>query len=118
MNLSQRLWRAVRSWLSLHPPPYTTARVEELPDDLAAGVIYVLGEGPHLWAVALLCPCGCAARIHLNLLPGVRPRWRVIENANGTVSIYPSVWRQTGCTSHFSVRYGRIEWYNPIDKRG
>ncbi len=88
-------------------------RGDELPEDLHEKTLYILGEGPHVWAVALRCPCGCQTVIHLNLLPGAKPRWRLTEHSNGSVTLHPSVWRQKGCRSHFFVRRGQIQWFVP-----
>jgi hypothetical protein len=90
--------------------PLRTERVEDLPRELEGGRIYVVGEGRHIWSVALLCPCGCGETIQLNALPEARPRWRVRQHLDGRVSLMPSVWRNTGCRSHFLVRGGVVEW--------
>lgn len=92
------------------PRSLRTERVEDLPTELQAGRIYVVGEGRHVWSVALLCPCGCRETIQLNALSEARPRWRVKHDRSGRVSLMPSVWRSTGCRSHFLVRGGVIEW--------
>lgn len=90
-----------------------TVRVEELPDSLDGGTLYVLGEGHHRWSVALQCPCRCRAVIQLNLLPDAEPRWSLTTDRDGSVTLYPSIWRQKGCRSHFFIRKGRIEWFIP-----
>ena len=38
------------------------------------------------------------------------PRWDLRINAGGLPSLNPSVWRQTGCRSHFWLRDGHLEW--------
>jgi hypothetical protein len=85
-------------------------RVEDLPDRPEMGFIYLAGAPGHLWGASMLCPCGCRETIDLNLLTQVRPHWKVSENANGTATLSPSVWRQMGCKSHFIVRRGQIVW--------
>jgi hypothetical protein len=90
--------------------PYRSVRVEEMPDTVKPLTVYLCGEGEHLWAAAMLCPCGCKEVIQLNLLKQARPRWSVQEHKDGSVSLMPSVWRQKGCRSHFFVRQGRIDW--------
>lgn len=85
-------------------------RVEEFPDKLDKAKVYIAGEGDHLWAAAMMCPCGCGQVIELNLLKQTRPCWSVQEHADGTVTLAPSVWRQKGCRSHFLLRHGRIDW--------
>jgi hypothetical protein len=88
-------------------------QVEELPDSIEAGTLYVVGEGQHLWSVALQCPCRCRAVIQLNLLPDAEPRWALTKHRDGTITLHPSIWRQMGCRSHFFIRKGQIEWFIP-----
>lgn len=103
-----------RRFLSAFAPKretiYRPVHVEDLPDDLSPGSVYLAGEGANLWAAAMLCPCGCGEVIELNLLPQVRPRWTVDQHVDGTLTLTPSVWRQKGCRSHFILRGGRINW--------
>lgn len=86
------------------------AFLTELPDNLDPTIVYVLGEGAHLWSVAMVCPCGCEAVLHMGLHADARPCWRLTYHWDGTASLVPSVWRQVGCHSHFFLRRGRIEW--------
>jgi hypothetical protein len=37
-----------------------------------------------------------------------KPRWDVVVDARGYVSLNPSVWLRQGCKSHFGVRSGKI----------
>jgi hypothetical protein len=57
-------------------------------------------QGPR-WLV-LVCPCGCGAEVPVNLDRRAGPAWRMYESPKGT-SIYPSVWRDTDCKSHFII---------------
>lgn len=136
MNWIRRLWGRFVEWLrSLRlparleetrrepeprlpaptPPPAPTRRpyrVVHLPDDpdeLLPDRVYAIGENGHLWHVMLVCPCGCGATIALNALPDDSPRWRLYENAEGP-TLSPSVWRTTGCRSHFILRRGDVIW--------
>ena len=83
---------------------------EEAPSEPKPGVVYVLGEGRHLWFVVLLCPCGCRAKLELSLLPEADPNWVLVQHGDGTISLQPSVWRRVGCRSHFFIHRSRIEW--------
>ncbi|MBB3979999.1 hypothetical protein GGQ64_005246 [Rhizobium azooxidifex] len=62
------------------------------------------------WSVGMRCPCGCGERIELMILRGTRPRWDISVNEAGKPSLHPSVWRNSGCRSHFWVREGRVIW--------
>lgn len=108
----RELIRAARRWF-VKPDRLHIVRVEDLPDSIERGTLYVVGEGHHLWSVALQCPCRCRAVIQLNLLPGAEPRWSLTKHRDGSVTLYPSIWRQKGCRSHFFIRKGQIEWFIP-----
>jgi hypothetical protein len=62
-------------------------------------------QGPR-WLV-LSCPCGCGAEVPVNLDRRAGPAWRIYESRKG-MSLYPSVWRDTDCESHFII------WHNNI----
>lgn len=118
-----------RRWCSLEGPDrwssankeatvgVSFARVVHLiddPDELNSATVYAIGENGHLWHVTFLCPCGCGARISLNLLPDDSPRWRLEERSDGP-TLFPSVWRTAGCRSHFILRRGRVLWCSDED---
>ena len=105
-------WRRVRR---LEEQPWETVFVEELPDRLTPATVYVLGEKQYLWSVALLCPCSCGEALHMSLHDDSRPRWRIRDHRDGTVTLFPSVWRKVGCRSHFFLRRGRVEWCSAWD---
>lgn len=109
-RLLGRVWLWVTTWSRGAPKRLRTIHLEELPEQLDAGVVYVLGEGPHRWFVALLCPCGCGATVQVSLLADAKPRWHLLEHPDKTISLHPSVWRKVGCRSHFFLRNGCIQW--------
>lgn len=102
------LWRRLR--LARSKAARATVFTGELPDVLDPRMVYVVGEGSHLWFVALVCPCGCGETLQMSLHSNGRPQWQVTMHADRTVSLRPSVWRQVGCQSHFFLRRGRVEW--------
>ena len=108
------LWGRLRSWFVRPAPlvePLRTVHTDELPEQLDLNAVYVLGEGEHVWFVAMMCPCGCEATLQMSLLPDAKPRWRLIEHADGTITLQPSVWRKIGCKSHFFLRRGLVQWF-------
>ena len=107
-DIVQRLLRWLETTLDSRPALRAT-RVEEPPEQIATGLIYLVGDGVP-WSVMLVCPCGCNQTIALSLIPNDRPRWRAREHQDGSVSISPSIWRTKGCKSHFFVKKGRIVW--------
>jgi Family of unknown function (DUF6527) len=110
MGLMLRFLRWLWSWRSFRRSRWIGVVVDDVPDSLRKYCVYLIGEDGTLWQVAMLCPCGCSAVIQLCVLPDSRPSWSVSRHADGTVSLSPSVWRTTGCRSHFFLRRGRIDW--------
>lgn len=96
--------------------PYRTVFLDELPNHLKDQVIYVVGEGEHLWYAAMLCPCGCGETLQMSLHREGRPRWELKRHSDGTVSLTPSVWRKVGCRSHFFLEHGQIKWCPDTDR--
>lgn len=91
--------------------PFTiTARVSSRANASAhlkrpGDAVIVDRQGPR-WLI-LSCPCGCGAEVPVNLDRRAGPAWRIYESPKGT-SLYPSVWRDTDCESHFII------WRNVI----
>jgi hypothetical protein len=110
-QLLRRLWRKVFA----DPTLIAVKGVEDLPDRLKSGIVYLVGEGEYLWFAAMLCPCGCGVTLHMNLMPHSRPRWEVIKHKDGSVTLAPSISRLTGCHSHFFLRRGRILWWHSAE---
>lgn len=59
----------------------------------------------------LACPCGCADEIVVNLDRRAGPAWRLYGNGQN-LSVFPSVWRESGCCSHFIIWRGRIHLFD------
>ena len=59
--------------------------------------------------VVMMCPDGCGETIVVNLDHRAGKAWRKYEQ-NKKLTIYPSVWRDTGCRSHFIIWNDRILW--------
>lgn len=101
-------WLAARigQWFA---PRLKAFKVVELPDRIEAGRIYLVGENEP-WQAAFQCPCGCEAVIQLSLIPEDRPSWTASVHKDGTVTLFPSVWRKRGCKAHFFLRGGKVDW--------
>jgi Family of unknown function (DUF6527) len=56
----------------------------------------------------LMCPCGCGEPLPINLDGRAGPAWRLYRDRNDALTLYPSVWRESGCESHFII------WRNQI----
>jgi Family of unknown function (DUF6527) len=88
--------------------------LERTPSNSAIGdrdFVFVIYETVPRWAL-FRCPCGCSEVISLPLAAPHNPRWAVYVDEDGFASLYPSVWRNTGCMSHFVIRSGCVFWAN------
>jgi hypothetical protein len=87
--------------------------------DSSGDAVLVERGRPRL--LVLSCPCGCGEQFPINLDPRAGPAWRLYGGSKeidslgaGTwrrrrsLSVFPSVWRETGCRSHYIVWDGRI----------
>lgn len=63
-----------------------------------------------------MCPCGCDARTELLLAAGPETYWSLVQGPHGT-SLSPSVWRTSGCRSHYFVRNSAIIWCDSTPNR-
>ena len=109
MNWVARSWWWLVDWLGSQGA-LATEVVEDFPDVIEPGRVYLVGGGSVPWSAALLCPCGCSAAIQLSLVKNDLPRWHAKRHLNDTVTLHPSIWRDKGCRSHFFLRRGRIIW--------
>lgn len=109
MKVFYRLRRAVRK-ARKQSIPLLTVRVDEEPEPLQPSTLYLLGNSRKPWAAIILCPCGCKEIVRLNLLVEARPCWTATNHFDCTTSLNPSIFRTTGCKSHFWIRHGVVEW--------
>jgi hypothetical protein len=71
------------------------------------GDAVLVERGMPRWLV-LRCPCGCGDDIPINLDRRAGPAWRLYKHPKSGLSLYPSVWRDTDCGSHFVIWRDRI----------
>lgn len=76
-------------------------------------VIIERGRPRHL---LLCCPCGCGQKYPVNLDRRIGPAWRLRDDKKRGISVFPSIWRQTGCRSHFVISHGSIILFEPRDE--
>jgi hypothetical protein len=109
--------RVVATWILNHLPTHSKLRLEKRwrwirasddPEVLAPLRVYIIGEGRHRWKAMMRCPCGCDDIIQLSLHKSGRPRWTATTHLDGRITLRPSVWKLTGCRSHFILERGRI----------
>lgn len=80
------------------------------PGDLA------LVERGKLRSIVIQCPDGCGDKLTINLDPEAGAAWRLYSDLGGR-TLYPSVWRTTGCESHFILWSNRIYWMDRRDPK-
>lgn len=82
---------------------------EDFPEHLKEYIVYIIGEEEYYWLLVFYCPCGCKEIIQLNTLIEANPNWTYFIKKE-RITIHPSIWRTTGCRSHFFLRKGEIIW--------
>jgi hypothetical protein len=68
-------------------------------------------------ALVMRCPDGCGDVLTINLDIRSGKAWRLYRNLSGELTLYPSVWRDTGCEAHFILWRDKILWGRG-DERG
>ena len=64
-------------------------------------VIVERNDGTPKMAV-FQCPDGCGEILRINVShESGTAGWRIRQDVNSRVSLYPSIWRTTGCNAHF-----------------
>lgn len=61
------------------------------------------------WAM-FRCPCGCGNVITLPMKRPHSPRWTLDGDTVEKLTLYPSIWQNEGCCSHFWIRNGQVLW--------
>jgi hypothetical protein len=84
--------------------------VSDEPPVIKGKTIFIIKDGIEPDTLLFKCPCGCKSLIHLNLLPDAKPKWNFQIKSKNKLTITPSIWRTTGCKSHFFIRNNRIVW--------
>jgi hypothetical protein len=80
-----------------------------------AGDAILVERGRPRWLI-ISCPCGCGDEVPLNLDQRVGPAWRIYVDGKRGVSLFPSVWRESGCQSHFVVWRDVIYLFGRYDR--
>lgn len=62
-----------------------------------------------LRSLVMKCPDSCGDTLTINLDRRAGPAWRMYRNRHG-LSLFPSVWRDSGCKSHFILWRSQLFW--------
>jgi hypothetical protein len=76
------------------------------------GDAVLVTRGTPRWLV-LRCPCGCGVDIPVNLDDRAGKAWRLYKAPSTGLTLFPSVWRDTGCESHFIIWRDQILMFGP-----
>ena len=60
-------------------------------------------------SLVMRCPDGCGETLVVNLDPRAGKAWW-LDQRKGRLTLYPSIWRDSGCKSHFIVWRDKIVW--------
>lgn len=81
---------------------------------LTPGDLVLVHRGT-LRSAIIACPDGCGELLTINLDERAGPAWRLYEGRRG-MTLYPSVWRDNGCGSHFIVWHDTILWCDRFER--
>ena len=98
---------------SLPPVHFETINVVSKPpknQEVVPHNLYCAVSGDKPKWVLFHCPCGCGEVVTLSLQGIHKPNWALTKMDSGRPTLYPSVWRDKGCFSHFWVKGGRVYW--------
>lgn len=111
----------------LEEPPVVYARIAVVTrppkgNQLDRQTIYCVVNRQRMKWSMMFCPCGCGNSITLSLQAIHKPHWSLSQTESFRPTLYPSVWRDVGCFSHFWVRDGRVFWcadtgYPPVTSK-
>lgn len=104
------LYNQLSCFVSQFRNDYRLRAVEDVPDKCADKTIYIIGNPDTPQYAVFLCPCGCGRTVELNLNTSSSPHWSVEFHLSGTISFAPSIWRKSGCYSHFFLERNKIRW--------
>ena len=76
------------------------------------GDAVLITRGEPRWLL-LRCPSGCGEDIPINLDERAGKAWRLYRGPKAEVTLFPSVWRDTGCECHFVIWRDRILVFGP-----
>lgn len=91
---------------------YTVAIVENNPakDKIPDNRLLVVGGKGYVKWLYMKCPCGCEDVLTLALNKKHHPNWILKIDRFNRPNIYPSIWKNDGCESHFWIRKGKLVW--------
>lgn len=72
--------------------------------ELTPGTFVLIMPGSLAKWLKFYCPCGCGEVLSVNLAAATAKAWRVRYEESHGLTVWPSVWRDTGCRSHFIIR--------------
>jgi len=91
---------------------FRTVWVEDLPPSPERDALYVIGEREHPSYLAVACRRrDCRKLIHLEISKDFKPRWKLAELPDGSLTVTPSIRVvDSSCRCHFWVRKGHVVW--------
>jgi len=91
---------------------YSIILVEDKPniENMSDKKLFIVGgKGYSKWAY-MKCPCGCKEILTLSLMKKHNPSWTIKVDKLNRATLYPSIWKEDGCRSHFWIRKGKLIW--------
>ena len=111
MSIISKLVRWFKNKYQLFASPrFKAEMVSEFPSIVMKRAMYIVKDGDEADTLIFKCPCGCNVDIYLNLLKDTRPQWDYYLPRKKQITVRPSIWRTSGCKSHFFIQKGKVIW--------
>jgi len=104
------LFNRFLSWLLERENLYKSEYVSDIPKNPEPYKVYILGGAKNPFLAVIQCPCGCKELLHMNLLISRDPCWKLFVEDDSSITFKPSLWKKTGCRSHFHLINGMVRW--------
>jgi hypothetical protein len=95
------------SWRSLQLKGTVQSRGEASGLLNSPGDAVIIQRGRPRWLL-ISCPCGCKEEFPINLDSRAGPAWKLYNGPHTGLSLFPSVWRDSGCGSHYIIWHSQI----------
>lgn len=108
--------KELRSWFERQPiPPVSFPGIQTVDrppgnEEVEGNTFYFVSPMNRPKWVLFRCPCGCNSVVTLSLQQAHWPHWTLKKSQSNRPILYPSVWRDVGCMSHFWIQDGRVYW--------
>lgn len=98
--------RAYRSVVQYGPVHWVDSQADATPLLSSNAIVMVKGTSGAKWLL-MNCPDHCGELRRISVSKAMPPAWTFQTEADGTISLFPSVHLTSGCRVHFVLRHNK-----------